>query len=111
LGLQQFALIFLDSKEKQQIVDEPPITIPTCVHLRDWSEQTINQSSDSLLSTAAIPKHSSNSLEMKTSPSQDENLSFSKHDISRQESSRKDATSLDRLSNIFIKIFLHFSIC
>ncbi len=52
------SLFSFDSKEKQQTLDEPSITTPTCVHLRVSSEQTISQNSDLLLPTTAIQKHS-----------------------------------------------------
>jgi hypothetical protein len=49
------SLFSFDSKEKQQTLDEPSITTPTCVHLRVSSEQTISENSDP---TTAIRKHS-----------------------------------------------------
>ncbi len=98
----------LDSKEKQQIIDLSPIKIPTCLRLRDSFEQVINQSSDPLLSTAPVPKHSSISLETETSLSQDEELSFFKHNILRQQTSLRDKANLDRSSNTFIVLNWYF---
>ena len=72
-----------DSEKKQQTLDDPSLTTPTCVGLRVSSERLISQHSDPLLPTAAMPKHSSTSLDTKVSLSYDENLTFSQQRISQ----------------------------
>ncbi len=55
-----------------------------------------------------MPKHSSISLETETSLSQDEELSFFKHNILRQQTSLRDKANLDRSSNTFIVLNWYF---
>ncbi|CAF2384378.1 unnamed protein product [Rotaria sp. Silwood2] len=79
-----------------QAIQEPPNANPTNVYLHNMFEQTTNQSSDPLLSTARIPKHSSTSLQTTAS---------SRHDTQHKPAFDKGKANFDALSNVFITAY------